>query len=164
MKYIVGLMCAALTLGFVQPVAAQEVVTDEMIENADLTKGKRVFLRCAACHTLGEGERNKSGPNLWNLFGHEAGSREFPRYSRALSSADFIWGADELNAWLTKPKEFLPGTSMNFSGLAKEGQRIDVIAFIMNATGYEAASEEVDDDGNDEATEIDVEVEVEGSD
>ncbi len=155
MKYIAGLVFAALTLGFVQSVAAQEVVTDEMIANADLTKGKRVYLRCAACHTLAEDGRNKQGPNLWHIFGREAGTKEGQRYSPALASADFVWGADELYTWLTKPKEFLPGTSMAFVGLPKEDQRINVIAYIMSETGYEMPRHDDDDDEYDDDDEHD---------
>jgi len=147
MKNIFGLIFAILTFGLAQSVAAQEVVTDEMLANADLNKGKRVFLRCAACHTLGEGERNKVGPNLWHIFGRKAGTKEGQHYSKAMEAADFTWGPDKLNAWLTKPRAFLPGTSMSFPGLAKEEQRIDVIAYVRSKTGYEAPG----DDDNDEA-------------
>ncbi len=150
MKYTVGLIFAVLTIGAAQSAAAQEVITDEMIANADLTKGKRVYLRCAACHTLGEGERNKQGPNLWGIFGREAGTKEGQKYSQALASASFKWGPDELDAWLTKPKEFLPGTNMAFIGLPKEDQRINVIAFIMDKTGYDAGNEDGDDDDDDD--------------
>lgn len=118
-----------------QPVQAQETLTVEMLEAADMDRGKRTFLRCRSCHTLAEGERNKVGPNLYDLFGNEARIREDFRYSQAMQDVDFVWNPDKLNEWLIRPKDFLPGTIMNFNGLPKEADRINLIAYLITETG-----------------------------
>lgn len=131
---------ACLASASFTPGTAQETITAEAIANADLNKGKIVFLRCRSCHSLEEGGRNKTGPNLWGLFGREVGTLEsfatgVPGYSQALKDADFIWTPDQLNQWLIKPKDFLPGNNMAFIGLNREDQRVDLIAYIAAETG-----------------------------
>ena len=121
---------------FALPAMGQDVVTDEQLLAADLKKGQRAFLRCRACHTLGEDERNKVGPNLWEIFGNEIGVRDDFNYSKVLREADLVWTADLLNEWLIKPKDFLPGNKMAFVGLPREQQRVDLIAYLMRETGF----------------------------
>lgn len=104
---------------------------------ASLENGRRVFRRCAACHTLGQGERHLVGPNLYNVFGREAGTAESFRYSDALQEADFVWTAQRLDEWLANPREFLPGNRMAFPGLSSQQDRIDVIAHVAVETHAE---------------------------
>lgn len=152
MKKIVGLVIAIAFVCLAAPGNAQEIVTDEMLANADITKGKRTFLRCRACHTLAEGERDKVGPNLWGLFGNEAGFREEFNYSQALQDADFIWTPDKLSQWLAKPKDFLPNNKMAFVGLNREEDRINLIAYLMEETkaadDITSQTDEIDDSGS----------------
>ena len=109
----------------------------------DLENGRRVFARCRSCHTLPEGGANMTGPNLWGVFGREAGSHPDFRYSEALQAADFQWDAEHLDGWLAQPREYLPGNRMAFAGLPDETDRRDVIAYLKVETGYapEPASE-----------------------
>ena len=40
----------------------------------DIQKGKKLFMqRCAACHNVEKGAKNKQGPNLFGLFGSKTG-------------------------------------------------------------------------------------------
>ena len=159
MKTFRRIFLGLLALMWWQPVQAQETITVEMLEAADMDRGKRTFLRCRSCHTLAEGERNKVGPNLYDLFGNEARIREDFKYSQALQSADFVWTPDKLNEWLVKPKEFLPGTIMNFNGLPKEADRINLIAYLIVETGGSIADIGVaatDDPGAEETVSEDV--------
>ncbi len=48
----------------------------------DADKGKTVFRKCQACHTVDEGGRNKVGPNLHGVFGRAAGPVDQFRYRR----------------------------------------------------------------------------------
>lgn len=101
----------------------------------DATKGKRVFFKCRACHNLTGDKRPKTGPNLDNLFGRVAGTAEnFPRYSKVLKEAGFVWTEEKLDQWLVGPKTFLPGNKMAFAGVAKEQDRWDLMAYLREAT------------------------------
>lgn len=117
------------------PAMAQDTITDELIANSDLNKGKKLYLRCRSCHTLGENEANRQGPNLWGLFDREAGTLEGFKYSTALQNADFTWSPDKLNEWLMAPNKFLPGNRMSFVGLPKEEDRVNLISYLWNETG-----------------------------
>lgn len=105
----------------------------------DLANGKKQFARCRSCHTLGEGQANLTGPNLYGVFGREAGSKAGYNYSEALRNADFTWDAGQLDAWLSNPRTFLPGNKMSFAGLKDEGDRVDLIAYLKTQTGYAPA-------------------------
>ncbi|WP_262691415.1 c-type cytochrome [Kordiimonas aestuarii] len=102
--------------------------------HGDAEKGKRIFNRCKACHNLTAADRSRMGPNLDNLFGRQAGSKEDYKYSKALAEADFVWTEEKLDQWLMSPKTFLPGNKMAFAGLRKEDDRKDLMAYLRKAT------------------------------
>jgi cytochrome c len=101
-------------------------------ENAML--GKRQFFKCRACHTLGEGEGNLVGPNLYGLIGRKAGSSEDYSYSKALSESNIVWNEKTLNQWIKKPYEMVPGTTMVFAGMESEEDRAALIRHIVRKT------------------------------
>ena len=96
----------------------------------DPAKGKKVFNKCKACHTVDEGGKNKVGPNLFGVVNREAAKVEGFKYSKAMKEAGLTWDADTLDKYLTNPKKFLKGTKMSFAGLKKEKQRANVIAYL----------------------------------
>jgi cytochrome c len=99
-------------------------------QSADLENGRALFGRCKSCHTATEGGPNGVGPNLWRVFGRPAGKKGDFTYSDAVKKADFTWDAEHLDHWLTKPKDFLPGTKMTFAGFDDPKDRKDLIAFL----------------------------------
>ncbi len=99
----------------------------------DVDKGKKVFRKCKACHEVKK-EKNKVGPHLINLFGRKAGQMEGYKFSKAMKAkgADegLVWNDETLDAYLTKPKDYIKGTKMAFPGLKKEKDRVNIIAYL----------------------------------
>ena len=102
----------------------------------DLDNGRRVFARCRSCHTVSEGGPNMTGPNLYGVFGRQAGTAAGYTYSAAVKGAGFAWDAEHLDHWLENPHTFLRGTKMSFAGLSEAADRRDVIAWLKVETGY----------------------------
>lgn len=99
----------------------------------DAEAGAKVFRKCKACHDIGAEAKNKVGPMLTGIIGAEAGAVEGFKYSDAMMEAaagGMVWDAETLDAFLTKPKDVVPGTKMTFPGLRKEEDRVNVIAYI----------------------------------
>lgn len=97
----------------------------------DVKKGKRVFKKCKACHSLKEG-RNASGPSLHGIMGAKAGAIDGFKYSDAMAESGFVWDAETLTAFLKKPKKALPGTKMQFAGLRKDADIENLLAYLAN--------------------------------
>jgi len=104
------------------------------LADGDAAKGKRIFNKCKTCHSLDQ-KKNKIGPHLVGIIGRKAGSVENFKYSSAMKKANIVWDEKTLNAYLEKPKKFMPGNKMTFAGLNKESQRKDVIAYIKANSG-----------------------------
>jgi len=103
-------------------------------QTADTARGERVFRACAACHSL-EPNRNMSGPSLSELWNRKAGTLpSFGRYSPALTSSGIIWDDTTLDAWISDPQHFIPGNTMTFPGVKDARQRVDLLAFLKDAT------------------------------
>tara|TARA_R110002020_G_scaffold108289_1_gene251126 strand:+ start:1110 stop:1586 length:477 start_codon:yes stop_codon:yes gene_type:complete len=105
---------------------------------ADLTpleRGQIIFKRCQACHTLGEGERHRVGPNLYGFYGAMAGSKGDFNYSRAMTQSDIVWTDETLDGYLTRPSDYMPGNRMSFIGLKKQEDRDAVIEYMKSKTG-----------------------------
>lgn len=95
----------------------------------DPVKGKRVFIKCMACHGIGEGE-NKIGPSLYKIVGAPAGRAANFKYSDAIASSGVVWTDDVLAAYLENPAKYLQGNKMLFPGLPSPQDRADVIAYL----------------------------------
>ena len=103
-------------------------------EVAKLSPGKKAFIQCAACHNLKEGEPHKVGPNLNGIFGKKAASEEGFNYSQALQNSGIVWNEDHIRNWLTKPSDYVPGTTMAFIGIQNEEQQNALIEYLKEET------------------------------
>lgn len=92
--------------------------------------GKKVFKKCAACHSINQGGGNKIGPKLWNVMFRPVGSVTDYKYSKALSSYGKEWSWEEMNGFLIKPAKWIKGNKMGFAGLKKEEDRASVIIYL----------------------------------
>ncbi len=122
------------------PVASDTAATDPVIEPvgpllaaASLEEGEKVAKKCTSCHTFDKDGANKVGPNLADIVGAEVGKKDFG-YSGPMSELGGNWGYAELNEFLYKPKDYLPGTAMSFPGLKKVEQRAAIIAYLRSLT------------------------------
>jgi len=96
----------------------------------DITNGEKIFKKCAACHSINKGGKNKIGPALYNVVGRVVGGVDDYKYSKALASYGKEWTFEELNGFLTKPSSYLKGTKMSYAGLRKEKDRASVIKYL----------------------------------
>ena len=108
---------------------APEIVEEYASLTGDAAKGRRVFVKCLACHATAKGQ-NKVGPSLYAVVGREAGSVEKFNYSDANADSGIVWTEETLFAYLEKPQDFIPGTRMIFPGLPSAQDRADVIAYL----------------------------------
>ena len=96
----------------------------------DVASGEKIFKKCAACHSINKGGKNKIGPALYNVVGRAVGGVDDYKYSKTLASYDKAWTFEELNGFLTKPSSYLKGTKMSYAGLRKEKDRASVIKYL----------------------------------
>lgn len=101
-----------------------------LLPTADIKAGEKEFKKCRACHTGDKGGANKIGPNLWNVVNREMGKVDGFSYSGALLEKGGKWTYDSLNAFLTKPKSYIPGTKMGFAGVKKPKDRAELIVYL----------------------------------
>tara|TARA_A100001011_G_C14246201_1_gene815685 strand:- start:45 stop:557 length:513 start_codon:yes stop_codon:yes gene_type:complete len=111
----------------------EQVPFMELVAIADLSKGKKVFGKCKACHKLGDGE-NGTGPHLYNIIGREMAVISDFKYSSSFKDLEGTWTMEELNAFLTKPSNYINGTAMNFAGLGKITDRANLVAYLEETT------------------------------
>ncbi|MGB7286279.1 MAG: c-type cytochrome [Salaquimonas sp.] len=134
---IFTMVCAA-SLGFAAPSAYA----------GDVAAGESVFKKCRACHAVGEGAKNKVGPQLNELLGRTAGSLAGYKYSNAMiakGEEGLDWNVETLTGYLAAPKKYIKGTKMAFAGLKKDEDLENVIAYLTSfsaAAATEKAAEE----------------------
>ena len=101
-----------------------------LFASTSAAEGAKVFKKCAACHSISEGGKNKIGPALWGVLGRQAGSLPDYKYSKAMAAYDKNWTFEEMNGYLKKPQSHIKGTKMAFAGLRKEKDRASVILYL----------------------------------
>jgi cytochrome c len=111
--------------------AAAAVPIATLLASADAAKGADVFKKCAACHTINQGGANGIGPNLYATMGEAiaTGKAGFA-FSDALKGVGGSWDFDKMDAWLTNPRKFAPGTKMTFAGLPKPEDRANILVYL----------------------------------
>lgn len=113
--------------------AEPEVPLGLLLASADVAKGANAVKKCQACHNFGEGEPNKQGPHLYGVVGRLEASVDDFAYSDVLlahNAAGDVWSYENLNAFLTKPSDYAPGTKMNFAGIRTPEERANILAYL----------------------------------
>ncbi|CAI8189620.1 MAG: Cytochrome c2 [Alphaproteobacteria bacterium] len=99
----------------------------------DAEKGAKVYKKCVSCHMIGDGAKNRVGPQLNGIIGREIGAIADYKYSKAMvkyAATAKIWSEENLDAYLESPRKVVKGGRMAFAGLRKEKDRNDVIAYL----------------------------------
>ena len=96
--------------------------------------GAKIFKKCAACHSIAQGGGNKIGPALWGVLGRKAGTVSGYKYSKSMVAYGKPWSFEEMNGFLTKPKDWIKGTKMSFVGLKNAKERAAVILYMNENT------------------------------
>lgn len=116
------------------PVPAAGAAPEAAAVVGDAAKGQKSFAKCAACHTINAGGASGIGPNLAGVFGEGvAQGRGGYAFSDALKAKGGKWDDATLDAWLTDPAKFAPGTKMTFAGLSDAQERANIIAYLKTA-------------------------------
>ncbi|SLN21319.1 Cytochrome c2 [Roseovarius gaetbuli] len=103
------------------------------VDPALIEAGEKVFKKCKACHQVGEGAKDRAGPQLNGVMGRAAGSVEGFKYSKALMArADegLVWNEETISAFLANPRGYMKGTKMGFAGLKSEEDQAAIAAYL----------------------------------
>src|ERR1700761_8965276 len=96
----------------------------------DVAAGKTAFNKCLACHAIGEGAKNKVGPELNGLDGRKSGTVPDYSYSDANKNSGITWNEAQFKEYFKDPKAKVPGTKMTFAGIKNEKEINDLWAFV----------------------------------
>ena len=111
-------------------VAEEKIDIAALMALGDVDSGEKIFKKCAACHSIVKGGKNKIGPALYNVVGRKVGAVTDYKYSKALANYDKSWTLEELNGFLLKPAKWIKGTKMAYAGLRKEKDRASIIKYL----------------------------------
>ena len=111
-------------------VSEEKIDIAALMAMGDVISGEKIFNKCAACHSITKGGKNKIGPALYNVVGRQVGGVSDYKYSKALAGYEKLWTVEELNGFLLKPAKWIKGTKMAYAGLRKEKDRASVIKYL----------------------------------
>ena len=117
-----------LTLSALVVIASSAAATAALAQDA--AAGKTSFNKCLACHAIGEGAKNKVGPELNGIDGRKSGTVDGYNYSDANKNSGITWGEAQFKEYIKDPKAKVPGTKMSFAGIKNEREINDLWAFV----------------------------------
>ena len=101
----------------------------------DAERGKKLYRKCAICHSLDPSAPQGAGPNLHAIMGKSVASGSNFPFSQALEEKGGIWNDESLEVFLKNPMKDVPGTVMAFAGFKKEEDRKQIICHLRSASG-----------------------------
>jgi cytochrome c len=96
----------------------------------DVAAGEQSFKKCLPCHSVGEGAKNKVGPELNGLDGRKSGSAEGFNYTEANKNSGITWSESAFKEYIKDPRAKIPGTKMVFAGIKNEQEVNDLWAYL----------------------------------
>jgi cytochrome c len=104
--------------------------TMQTAQAQDAAAGEQSFRKCSPCHAIGEGAKNKVGPELNGLDGRHSGSAPGYHYSDANKKSGIVWGEDTFEKYIKNPRGDIPGTKMIFPGIKNEKEVDNLWAYL----------------------------------
>jgi cytochrome c len=111
------------------PAAAPSAAAPAATTAGDAANGAKLFAQCKICHAVEPG-KNGLGPTLHGVVGRKAGTLAGFSFSNAMKDSGIVWNNASLSDYLRSPMKSVPGTKMAFAGIANDGNRADVIAYL----------------------------------
>ena len=96
----------------------------------DVAAGETSFKKCFPCHAVGDGAKNKVGPELNGLDGRKSGTAADYSYSDANKNSGITWSEVVFKDYIKDPRAKIPGTKMIFPGIKNETEAGDLWAFL----------------------------------
>lgn len=78
---------------------------------------------CMSCHSFNKGGPDKVGPNLFGVYGRQAGIKEGFRYSPVMQTHAWSWDEAHLRPWICNAKKAVK----EFSGDANARVRMPAV-------------------------------------
>ena len=117
-----------LTLSALIVIASSAAVASALAQDA--AAGKTSFNKCLACHAIGEGAKNRVGPQLNGLDGRKSGTAPDYSYTDANKNSGVTWNEAQFKEYIKDPKAKIPATKMAFAGIKNEKEVNDLWAFL----------------------------------
>lgn len=118
-----------MKLGVAIAVAAMTMIS-QAAQAQDVAAGENSFKKCLACHAIGEGAKNKVGPELNGIDGRTAGTAPGYSYSAANKNSGITWNKETFLEYIKDPRAKIPGTKMIFPGIKNEKEANDLWAYL----------------------------------
>ena len=96
----------------------------------DVAAGEQAFKKCLPCHSIGEGAKNKVGPELNGIDGRHSGTAAGYNYSDANKKSGIIWNEADFLDYIKDPRGKIPGTKMIFAGIKNEKEAQNLWAYL----------------------------------
>ncbi|RYB01622.1 c-type cytochrome [Lichenibacterium ramalinae] len=101
-----------------------------LLASASPEKGANLAKACGACHNFEKGAGAKIGPPLWGVVDRPVASIPGFSYSEAIKGKGGDWSLDKINAFITSPKGYAPGTKMTYAGETDPQKRADILDYL----------------------------------
>lgn len=119
-----GMVAAAASLAHLAP------------KPVSASAGQRAYQKCYSCHALERGKNDLDGPSLYRIVGRQVAAERGFAYSPAMkrfAARNPRWTPRLIDRMAADPEALVPGTSMNFHGIADAKERAALIAYLRAA-------------------------------
>jgi cytochrome c len=96
----------------------------------DVEAGAQSFKKCLPCHSIGEGAKNKVGPELNGIDGRHSGTAPGYSYSDANKKSGITWSEETFKEYIKDPRAKIPGTKMIFPGIKNEKEIANLWSYL----------------------------------